>query len=313
MQFSTYELVSKIQKHAPSHRPYIANFIYLHLHTFFKVGGSLNGSKTRNDEYCWQRPEDMDYPRPTQTCSSGPELAAETAAALAAASIVFRDNNTYSHKLVRAAQTVFAFARDFGKRESYSKGNLYISPYYNSSGYYDEYIWGSAWLYYATGNKTYISLATDKGLPKHAKAFEKIPKLSVPSWDNKLPLAMLLLTRFRIFLNPGYPYEDMLAMYHKTTTLNMCSYLQRYKVFNFTRGGLIILTDQPKPLQYAANAAFLASLYADYNDAIGVPGFYCGSNYVSLDVIRNFATSQVNMTSLQYCCALKRINTDYIS
>ena len=142
-----------------------------------------------------EKPENMDYPRPTQICYEGPDLAGEMAAAFAAASIVFQDDNAYSRKLVRGAETVYAFARDGSKRRSYSHDNFYISPYYNSTGYYDEYIWGATWLYYATGNATYISLATTAGFATNSKAFSNIPNLSVPSWDNKLPAAMLLLTR----------------------------------------------------------------------------------------------------------------------
>lgn len=178
----------------------------------------------------------MDYPRPTITIDQGPDLAGEMAAALAAASIVFQDDDAYSKKLIKGAETVFAFARDSGKRAPYSRGEPYIAPYYNSTGYFDEYMWGAAWLYYATGNSTYISLATNPSVPKNSKAFYMIPDLSVLSWNNKLPAAMLLLTRFRMFLNPGYPYEDMLHMYHNVTSLTMCSYLHQFNVFNWTRG-----------------------------------------------------------------------------
>lgn len=201
-----------------------------------KVGGSLNGSTVPDDHTCWTRPEDMDYPRPVQTTYEGPELAGEMAAALAAASIVFRDNNVYSEKLSKGAAKVFEFARDKSKRRRYSLQNPYIEHYYNSSGYYDEYMWGAAWLYYATGNRSYVSLATNKGLPSNAHAFSMNRDLSVLSWDNKLPAAMMLLTRLRIFLNPGYPYEAMLSSYHNITGLTMCSYLQRYNVYNWTQG-----------------------------------------------------------------------------
>ncbi|TXG48454.1 hypothetical protein EZV62_027748 [Acer yangbiense] len=170
-----------------------------------------------DDHYCWQRPEDMDYPRPVQTIAAGPDLAGEMAAALAAASIVFRDNTAYSKKLIKGAQTVFSFARDFSRRTRYSRGNPYIEPIYNSTGYFDEYMWGAAWLYYATGNVSYISLATYPGVPRNSKAFSGNLDLSVLNWDNKLPAAMLLLTRLRIFLNPGYPYEDMLRTGNDST------------------------------------------------------------------------------------------------
>ncbi|KAF8402422.1 hypothetical protein HHK36_013377 [Tetracentron sinense] len=262
---------------------------------YSQVGGSQNGSTTPDDHYCWERAEDMEYPRPTQTTVSGPELGAEMAAALAAASIVFRDDAAYSKKLIKGATAVMAFARNFGRRTPYSRRNPFIEPYYNSTGYFDEFMWGAAWMYYATGNSSYLALATNPGLPKNSKAFYGIPDLSVLSWDNKLPAAQLLLTRLRIFLNPGYPYEDMLRSYHNVTGLNMCSYLRQYNVFNWTKGGMIELNHgRPQPLQYVANAAFLASLFVDYMNATGVPGWFCGPSFISSDTLRRFATSQVD-------------------
>uniref|UniRef100_A0A5B7CBH6 Endoglucanase n=1 Tax=Davidia involucrata TaxID=16924 RepID=A0A5B7CBH6_DAVIN len=275
---------------------------------YCQVGGSQNGSTTPDDHYCWERPEDMDYPRPVQTANSGPDLAGEMAAALAAASIVFRDDKKYSSKLIKGAQTLFAFARDFGKRTTYCRGNPYIEPYYNSTGYFDEYMWGAAWLYYATGNNSYLSLATNPGLSKNSKAFYMIPDLSVLSWDNKLPAAMLLLTRLRIFLNPGYPYEDMLRSYHNVTGLTMCSYLHQFQVFNWTQGGLVQLNHgRGQPLQYVANAAFLASLFVDYMNASGVPGWNCGPSYISSDILRSFATSQID-----YILGANPMNMSYV-
>nr|GLL18013.1 endoglucanase 12 [Ipomoea trifida] len=262
---------------------------------YSQVGGSTNGSKTPDDHYCWQRPEDMAYPRPVQTAVSAPDLAGEMAAALAAASIVFRDHAVYSAKLAKGAETVYAFARDRGKRTAYSRGNPYIEPYYNSTGYFDEHMWSAVWLYYATGNNSYISLATNPEIAKNANALVVIPDLSVFSWDNKLPGAMLLLTRLRIVLNPGYPSEEMLQSYHNVTTLTMCSYLQRFHVFNFTKGGLIQLNHgQGQPLQYVVNAAFLASLFSDYMELIDVPGMNCGPYFIPTDVLRGFAISQIN-------------------
>ena len=55
----------------------------------------------------------------------------------------------------------------------------------------------------------------------------------------------------------------------------------------------------PQPLQYAANAAFLAALFSDYLDAADTPGWYCGPKFYSTDVLRDFARSQVyNMLPL---------------
>ena len=59
-------------------------------------------------------------------------------------------------------------------------------------------------------------------------------------------------------------------------------------------GGLIQLNHgRPQPLQYVVNAAFLAALYSDYLDAADTPGWYCGPNFYSTDVLRKFAKTQV--------------------
>ncbi|KAI3501708.1 hypothetical protein L1887_29676 [Cichorium endivia] len=277
-------------------------------HIYGQVGGSQNASTTPDDHTCWERPEDMDYKRPTQRITSGADLGGEMAAALASASIVFRDDIAYSKKLVQGAATVWTFARDSGKRSRYSRGNLFIEPYYNSTGYYDEYMWGGAWMYYATGNISYLSLATNAGIPKHAKSLMDIPSQRVLSWDNKSPAAMLLLTRIRLFLNPGYPYEAMLSSYHNATSLTMCSYLHQYQVFNWTKGGLIQLNQgQAQNLQHVANAVFLASLYADYLDAADLPGWKCGSTFIPLVKLREFATSQMD-----YILGKNPMNMSYV-
>lgn len=64
------------------------------------------------DHKCWERPEDMDTPRNVYKVSAqnpGSDVAAETAAALAASSIVFGDSDpAYSSKLLQAAIKVIS-------------------------------------------------------------------------------------------------------------------------------------------------------------------------------------------------------------
>ncbi|MBA0724557.1 hypothetical protein Golax_021242 [Gossypium laxum] len=257
------------------------------------VGDTSGGSTTPNDHYCWMRPEDIDYPRPVYECHSCSDLAAEMAAALAAASIVFKDNKAYSQKLVHGARTVFQFARD--QRGRYSAGGSDPALFYNSSSYWDEFVWGGAWLYYATGNSSYLQLATHPKLAKHAGAFWGGPDYGVLSWDNKLAGAQVLLSRLRLFLSPGYPYEEILRTFHNQTSIVMCSFLPVFTSFNRTKGGLIQLNHgRPQPLQYVVNAAFLAALYSDYLDAADTPGWYCGPNFYSTDVLREFAKTQMD-------------------
>lgn len=59
-------------------------------------------------------------------------------------------------------------------------------------------------------------------------------------------------------------------------------------------GGMIELNHGgPQNLQYTVNAAFLATVFADYLNATGVPGWYCGQNFMPISVLKDFATSQV--------------------
>ncbi|KAI3903075.1 hypothetical protein MKW92_012132 [Papaver armeniacum] len=248
---------------------------------------------TPNDHYCWMRPEDMDYPRDVHECHRCSDLAAEMAAALASASIVFKDNKKYSKKLVHGAVTLYQFARD--KRGRYSADITDASIFYNSTSYWDEFIWGATWLFYATGNTSYLERATSQVLAKHAGAFSGGPSYGIPSWENKLTGAQVLLSRLRIFLSPGYPYEDMLSTFNKQTDLIMCSYLPVFRSFKRTKGGLIQLNrGAPQPLQFVVQAAFLATLYADYLDAAGIPGWYCGPNFYTTQVMHDFAKTQID-------------------
>lgn len=63
-----------------------------------------------SDHYCWERAEDMSTPRTAYKIDSshpGSDLAGETAAALAAASLAFKPyDSTYSHLLLLHAKQV---------------------------------------------------------------------------------------------------------------------------------------------------------------------------------------------------------------
>ena len=73
------------------------------------------------DHQCWERPEDMDTPRTLYKIdanSPGTEAAGESAAALAAASIVFKNiDANYSSRLLSQSKSV----------SNYSNVNFYES------------------------------------------------------------------------------------------------------------------------------------------------------------------------------------------
>ena len=110
----------------------------------------------------------------------GTEVAAETAAALASASMVFKKINfTYSSTLLVHAQQVFIFADTY--RGSYSVSIPQVQEYYNSTGYGDELQWAATWLYHATGNQLYLKYVTEQ----NGKEFASWGSLTWFSWDDK--------------------------------------------------------------------------------------------------------------------------------
>ncbi|XP_057790994.1 endoglucanase 5-like [Salvia miltiorrhiza] len=140
------------------------------------------------DHLCWQRPEDMTTSRRAYKVDEenpGTEVAAETAAAMAAASIVFSTTNPpYSRLLLEHALQVdlmifetcvlksfrmiiiclqlFEFGEKF--RGRYDESIEVVKGYYPSaSGYKDELLWAALWLYRATDNVTYLNYAIQNG------------------------------------------------------------------------------------------------------------------------------------------------------
>lgn len=85
---------------------------------FYLIQSALNNYQVGDgdtDHYCWQRPEDMTTSRRAYKVDErnpGSDVAGETAAAMAAASIVFRKLNPhYSHLLLHHAQQVSQLMR----------------------------------------------------------------------------------------------------------------------------------------------------------------------------------------------------------
>ncbi|XP_073109907.1 endoglucanase 17 isoform X1 [Elaeis guineensis] len=111
------------------------------------------------DHSCWERPEDMDTPRTVYKVDRdhpGSDVAGETAAALAAASIVFRDHDpAYSRRLLDRAVSVFEFADTYRGAYSSSLHDAVCPFYCDFNGYEDELLWGAAWLHKASRKREY--------------------------------------------------------------------------------------------------------------------------------------------------------------
>ncbi|CAN1300535.1 unnamed protein product [Linum perenne] len=252
--------------------------------TFYaQVGGG------NEDHRCWERPEDMDTPRTLYKITSrdpGTEVAAEAAAALSAASIVFKSvDAAYSTKLIRHSKSLFELGDKY--RGSY-QGSC---PFYCSySGYQDELLWAATWLYEATGeDKYYNYVTTNQGWSSPVSEF---------SWDNKLAAVQTLLTKVRM-VQKYYGGAKEFEKYKSDADSFICALMpgsssQQIKI---TPGGLMYVRDSSN-LQYVTSTSMLLFIYSNAMSAasshVNASVLQCGSKSFSASQIKSFAKSQVD-------------------
>ncbi|XP_047074389.1 endoglucanase 18-like [Lolium rigidum] len=246
------------------------------------------------DHKCWERPETMSEKRPLTkitTKSPGSDVAAETAAAMAAASLVYKSiNGTYSSSLLEHAEQLFAFADRH--RGAYTRTFPELSKYYNSTTYQDELLWASSWLFHATGNNSYLAYATGE----NGEEFADLGNPRYFSWDDKRPGTQVLLSRASFFASQGsgLATDNGLESYKQTADAVMCILLPDSETAAFrTEGGLLYVAEW-NLLQHPVASAFLAAVYSDYMLTSGKTELSCGGQSFAPADLRNFAQSQAN-------------------
>jgi hypothetical protein len=187
----------------------------------------------------------------TTTCP-GSDLAGETAAAMAASSIVFRPTDpAYADTLLQHARQLYSFADNF--RGKYSDCITDVQGFYNSfSGFHDEIVWGAIWLFRATNEQAfldkaraeYANLNVEPQTTTHSFTFTQ-------SWDDKSYGCYVLLSNLTndpIFRADAERWLDFRSIGNGVRT----------------PGGLACVDSQAfGSLRYAANTAFLALIYSD--------------------------------------------------
>ena len=234
------------------------------------------------DHSWWGPAEVLPMDRPSYMVSStcpGSDLAAETAAALAASSMVFTANGdpTYAATLLARARSLYTFASDH--LGVYSDCITDADAYYHSfSGYADELVWGALWLYQATSEQSYLATA-EQGYAQIANEPGKSVKgyTWTHNWDDKSYGSFVLLAR--ITGTQKYRTDAERWLDYWTSGYNG-------ERIRYTPGGLAWL-DQWGPLRYAANTAFLAFVYSDWLDKMH-------SDPTRADRYRTFGESQIN-------------------
>lgn len=245
------------------------------------------------DHKCWTRPEDMTEKRPlTQVnpSASGTEVAAETAAALASASLVFKSSDSmYSALLLKHAKQLFAFADKY--RGSYCVSFPQVQTYYNSTGYGDELLWAATWLYHATTDQTYFDYVTGQ----NGQAFANWGSPSWFSWDNKLAGAQVLLSRLSFFGSKDISNSQILKKYKETAEAVMCGLLPKSPTATTSRtdGGLVWISEW-NALQHPMASAFLAVVYSDYMLSSRTAEISCSGDSFTPQDLRKFAASQAD-------------------
>lgn len=254
------------------------------------------------DHACWTRPEDMTMARPSYKVDSskpGSDVAAEAAAAMAAASIVFKDSDPgYHDALVLHATQLFQFAdRERGK---YSDSVPEAADFYKSySGYGDELLWAAAWLHRATSDPSYISYMT--GPNSNEGQLNWKGTATELSWDDKRAAAHVLIAR--LLLSRQQQPGTALDQYKKGADGFVCAYVTGNTPK--TVAGLPWIREW-SPLQYVTTSAFVIAVYSDVLHQSNATLTCSGTVYTS-DMLLGYSKRQAD-----YILGANPLNMSYM-
>ncbi|MEM8672672.1 MAG: glycoside hydrolase family 9 protein [Cyanobacteria bacterium P01_G01_bin.67] len=237
----------------------------------------------KQDHKWWGPLEVVHYEmeRPTykiDTSCPGTDLAAETSAALASSSILFRKNGDleYADLLVEKAERLFDFADNY--RGKYSDCLTAAVPFYTSvNGSQDELVWGAIWLHKAKiAQQTYSY--SGEYLVKAETEYEKMAKPYdyTYQFDDKSYGSYVLLAQE----TGKSEYQERAEAW-----LNYWTVGHQGRKITYSPGGLAFLVKWAS-LPLSANTSFVAFIYSDWLKSQGE--FTKAKRYF------DFGVSQVN-------------------
>ncbi|XP_006824236.1 endoglucanase A-like [Saccoglossus kowalevskii] len=188
------------------------------------------------DHRYWGRPEEMTMDRPAYKIDAenpGSDVAGQTAAAMAAGYLAFRDSDPdYADTLLNNSRLLYTFASTYRGRYS----DVLDTVIYTSGAYGDELAWAAVWLHLATGEQSYLDDAME-----FYEEFEL--------WKN--PRHLLLLYNITNDGQYSSKFKKCMNMWLPGGGIN--------RVFN---GQLAVYLDWGS-LRYTSTMAFLALVAAD--------------------------------------------------
>ncbi|WOL01906.1 hypothetical protein Cni_G10625 [Canna indica] len=231
------------------------------------------------DHSCWERPEDMTTPRTSykvDASNPGSDVAAETAAALAAASIAFsRVKRDYAATLLTHAKQLFDFARNH--RGTFS------NQFYQSSGDEDEILWAAAWLYRATRDNAYLTILWRGNNGGVRSTF---------SWDDKFVGVQALISKF--IVQGAIQNSGAWATYKYNLDMFICNVAQKgSNNIQKTPGGLLNFLPWSDN-QYVTSAMFILADHADQVLGASRATLRCPGGTVTSQDLINVVYSQVD-------------------
>lgn len=228
------------------------------------------------DHAFWGASEVMMMERPSykvDAANPGTELAAETAAAMAAVSMLYaNDDPAYSATLLQHAEQLYNFADTY--RGKYSDAITDAAAFYNSwSGYQDELVWGAIWLYRATGDSSYLAKAESEYqfLGTEIGSNLKSYKWGL-AWDDKSYGCYILMSM--LTNNDAYKADAERHLDYWTDGYNG-------ERISYSPGGQAHLTTWGS-LRHSSNTALLAFIYSDKVET------------TKADIYHDFAVNQIN-------------------
>jgi endoglucanase len=257
------------------------NDYFIKCHTQkFEFWGQVGNSHL--DHGWWGPAEKMTMERPAYKIDAehpGSELAGETAAAMAASSIVFKraKDDTYSKELLKHAVELYEFAEKYQKKYHESIDNAQ-GCYQSWTGWFDELVWAGIWLYLASNDTQYLDKAElyyDSLGVELGTQYRKFKWTHC--WDDKTYGSYVYLARLTGKEKYRIDAERWLDFW-------TCGF-ETFKV-QYTPGGLAWL-DRWGVLRYSANTALFALMYSDYLKGIN-------GDAEKIKRYRDFGTKQIN-------------------